>query len=164
MSHVADSPKSRHFEPISGRFTPIRPTNQRQERKWRPTSWHPGNVGGPPWPLFSRLTPQASRPTLRVPRRDQRGQVVRRPSPAGYCLTPNAELPRILRGPITPIGPPFLVYHWMDDSCGPINPSSPLAAARLLTIRSWREALDATGSKRARQCTSTSFGSCSSYS
>ena len=29
MSHVADSPKSRHFEPISGRFTPIRPTNQR---------------------------------------------------------------------------------------------------------------------------------------
>ena len=29
MSHVADSPKSRHFEPISGRFIPIRPTNQR---------------------------------------------------------------------------------------------------------------------------------------
>src|SRR5271165_1697796 len=29
MSHVADSPKNRHFEPISGRFTPIRPTNQR---------------------------------------------------------------------------------------------------------------------------------------
>src|SRR5208337_41462 len=29
--------------------------------------------GGPPWPLFSRLTPHASRPTLRVPRRDQRG-------------------------------------------------------------------------------------------
>ena len=26
MSHVADSPKSRHFEPFSGRFTPIRPT------------------------------------------------------------------------------------------------------------------------------------------
>ena len=25
MSHVADSPKNRHFEPISGRFTPIRP-------------------------------------------------------------------------------------------------------------------------------------------
>ncbi len=29
MSHVADSPKSRHFETISGRFTPIRPTNHR---------------------------------------------------------------------------------------------------------------------------------------
>ena len=25
MSHVADSPKNRHFEPISGRFIPIRP-------------------------------------------------------------------------------------------------------------------------------------------
>src|SRR5271165_4837518 len=29
------------------------------------------------------------------------------PSPAGYCLTPTAELPRILRGPITPTGPPL---------------------------------------------------------
>jgi hypothetical protein len=29
MSHVADSPKNRHFEPISGRFTPIRLTNHR---------------------------------------------------------------------------------------------------------------------------------------
>jgi hypothetical protein len=36
----------------------------------------------------------------------------------------------------------------MDDSCGQINPFSPLAAARLLTIRSWPEALDATGSRR----------------
>ena len=76
----------------------------------------------------------APRPTLRVPRRDQRGQVVRRPSPAGSCLTPTAELPRRLRGPITPTGPPLLVCHRMDDSCGQINPFSPLAAARLLTI------------------------------
>src|SRR5271165_289191 len=67
----------------------------------------PGKRGWSPWPLFSRLTPHASRPTLRVPRRDQRGQVVRRPSPAGYCLTPTVELPRILRGPITPTGPPL---------------------------------------------------------
>ena len=29
MSHVADSPKNRLFDSISGRFTPIRPTNQR---------------------------------------------------------------------------------------------------------------------------------------
>jgi len=54
---------------------------------------------GHPWPLFSRLTPHASRPTLRVPRRDQRGQVVRRPSPAGNCLTPTAELPRMTSPP-----------------------------------------------------------------
>jgi hypothetical protein len=47
MSHVADSPKNRHFEPISGRFTPIRLTNHRRERNGLPTSWHPGNVGGP---------------------------------------------------------------------------------------------------------------------
>src|SRR5208337_3135589 len=93
-------------------------------------------VDGPRWPLFSRLaphapcstphaprpTPHAPRSTLRVPRRDQRGQVVRRPSPAGSCLTPTAELPRRLRGPITPTGPPLLVCHRMDDSCGKINP------------------------------------------
>ena len=29
MTYVAYSSKSRHFEPFSGRFTPIRPTNQR---------------------------------------------------------------------------------------------------------------------------------------
>src|SRR5208282_4310877 len=28
---------------------------------------------------------------------DQRGQVVRRPSPAGYCLPPTAQLPKIER-------------------------------------------------------------------
>ncbi len=101
----------------------------------------------------SRPRLPAPRSTLRVPRRDQRGQVVRRPFPAGYCLTPTAELPRILRGPITPTGPPLLGYHRMDDSCGQINPSSPLAAARLLTIRSWPEALNASGSRRASRMT-----------
>ena len=29
MSYVAYSPKNRHFDSFSGRFTPIRPTNQR---------------------------------------------------------------------------------------------------------------------------------------
>ena len=32
MSHVADSPKNRHFQPISGRFTPIWPTNHHWQR------------------------------------------------------------------------------------------------------------------------------------
>ncbi len=41
MSHVADSLKNRLFDPISGRFTPIRPTNQRLEQKGRPTLWQP---------------------------------------------------------------------------------------------------------------------------
>ena len=55
MSHVADSPKNRHFEPISGRFTPIRLTNHRRERNGLPTSWHPGNVGGPHRPPYAQL-------------------------------------------------------------------------------------------------------------
>ena len=124
------------------------------ERKGRPTSWHPGNVGGPPspWPLFSRLTPHAPAPrsTLHVPRRDQRGQVVRRPSPAGYCLTPTAELPRIQRGPITPTGPPIFSMspNWRFLRTNQ-SVSSPLAAAQPLTILSWPEALNASGSRRA---------------
>ena len=40
------------------------------------------------------------------------------PSPTGYCLRPTAELPRRLRGPITPTGPPLLVCHRIDDSFG----------------------------------------------
>ena len=36
MSHVADSPKNRLFDRFSGRYTPIRPTNQRCERKGPP--------------------------------------------------------------------------------------------------------------------------------
>jgi len=83
MSHVADSPKNRHFEPISGRFTPIRLTNHRRERNRLPTTWHPGNVGGPHRPLATVLPSPAPRSTP-----DQRGQVVRRTFPAGYCLPP----------------------------------------------------------------------------
>jgi len=71
----------------------------------------------PTVPLATTVLPShAPRPTLPAPRRDQRGQVVRRPSPAGYCLTPTAELPRILQGPITPTDPPLLVCHRMDDT------------------------------------------------
>jgi len=43
---------------------------------------------------------------------------------------------------------PLLVCHRMDDSCGQFKPFSPLAAARLLTIRSWPEALNTSGSRR----------------
>ena len=38
MSHVADPPKNRLFDRFSGRYTPIRPTNQRCERKGNPLS------------------------------------------------------------------------------------------------------------------------------
>jgi len=69
MSHVADSPQNRLFDPISGRFTPIRPTNHRWERKGPPTLWHPGNLVGPQRPPGHCSPPH-------VPRR-------RPPGPAG---------------------------------------------------------------------------------
>ena len=51
MSHVAYSPQNRPFDPFSGRFTPIRPTNRRCERKSHPHSgtretWLAPNVIG----------------------------------------------------------------------------------------------------------------------
>ena len=49
--------------------------------------WHNGNVVGP----FRLPTPHATRAAIR---RDQRGRVVRTPSPAGYCLAPTAKFPR----------------------------------------------------------------------
>ena len=55
MSHVADSPKNRHFEPISGRFTPIRPTNQRRERKGLTHFLAPGKRGWPPTPIADSI-------------------------------------------------------------------------------------------------------------
>ncbi len=51
------------------------------------------------YPLASRPTP---RPALRW---DQRDQVVRGPSPAGYCLTPTVELAKTERGPTSTTGP-----------------------------------------------------------
>ena len=53
MGYVAYSPKNRLFEPVSGRFTPIRPTNPRRERHGLPT-------------LATVLSPPAPRPTSGV--------------------------------------------------------------------------------------------------
>src|SRR5271157_2228328 len=57
------------------------------------------------WPLFSRPTPHAPRPTP-----DQRRQVVRGPSPAGYCQTPTAEFP--MNSPARSGGRGSLVRCW----------------------------------------------------
>jgi len=46
-----------------------------------------------------------------APRRDQRGQIVRKPFPAGCCLTPTAELAKTERGPIATSGPFISVWH-----------------------------------------------------
>src|SRR5208282_4587911 len=59
------------------------------------------------WPLF-RATGHCS-PATRHLRPDQRGQVVRRPSPAGDCLRPTAELTRTERSPISTSGPSISV-------------------------------------------------------
>ena len=53
MGHVAYSPKNRLFEPVSGRFTPSRPTTPRRERHGLPT-------------LATVLSPPAPRPTSGV--------------------------------------------------------------------------------------------------
>ena len=53
MGHVAYSPKNRLFEPVSGRFTPIRPTNPRRQRNELPT-------------LATVLSPPAPGPTSGV--------------------------------------------------------------------------------------------------
>ena len=53
IGHVAYSPKNRLFEPVSGRFAPIRPTNPRRQRNGLPT-------------LATVLSPPAPRPTSGV--------------------------------------------------------------------------------------------------
>src|SRR5208337_5540085 len=51
-----------------------------------------------PVPLFSRPTPH------------QRGQVVRRPSPPGYCHPKTAGLQKAERGPNSTSGPSIIQY------------------------------------------------------
>ncbi len=58
-----------------------------------------------PLPLFSRLTPHASRSTTP----DQRGQVVRRPSPAGYSDT-NRRIAKNRTGPDLDERPFYIQY------------------------------------------------------
>jgi hypothetical protein len=115
MTYVAYSSKSRHFDPFSGRFTPIRPTNQRRARKGSPTSWHPRNLVGPQRP--SGHCSPASRPT---------------PGPAGSGHS--QTLPRLLlpatdrriakteRDPISTSGPSILLCTEPGEPYGKINP------------------------------------------
>jgi len=99
------------------------------------------------WPLFLRSTPHAPR---------QRVQAGHRPSPAGYCHPPTAELTKTERGPISTSGPSifsmspkFSVLPNQAISSDKSIRFSPLAAARSLTTLSWPEALNARGSRRA---------------
>ena len=128
---------------VLGQFPQGRPTPSPYQTT-TPSTSHPNSssaLGGPPspWPPVLPSHAPASRPTP-----DQRGQVVRKTSPAGYCLTPTVELAKTKRGPIATSGPFFLVRHRIGPS--PTEKSirfSPLSAARLLTSRPRPEALDA---------------------
>src|SRR5271157_3932606 len=67
-------------------------------------------------PLFDSAAPRA-------PRRDQRGQVVRKPFPAGYCLTPTTDLAKTERGLIATSDRFTLVWHQTGRSLRK-NPSA----------------------------------------
>jgi len=102
MTHVVDFEKTAFSTSFRGVLPPSGPQIIAESGMGYPL---PGTretwvVSTVPWPLFSRLTPHASRSTTP----DQRGQVVRKPFPAGYCLTPTAELAKTERGPISTIG------------------------------------------------------------
>jgi hypothetical protein len=100
------------------------------------------------WQLFSDLTPHVP-PSTPV----QRGQALRRPSPAGYCLTPTAELAKIERGRSRGAALLYSVCHrtrrlLRKNQC--LSPH-PLAAVGPLNILSRPEALNASGSRHARR-------------
>ncbi len=89
-------------------------------------------------PLFSRRPPV------------QRGQVVHRPFPAGYCLTPTLELSKTERDPISTIGPSlYSVCHQTGRSLRTDQTFAPHSPPHNLTVLSWLGALYARGSRRA---------------
>src|SRR5271157_658387 len=92
-----------------------------------------GNEVGPQCPpLFSRPTPHAPRPTL-----------------GGILPLTNGRFVKEQTGPDLDEHSPL--FHYVTepgDSFGQINPFSPLADARPLTIRSRPETLNASGSRR----------------
>jgi len=73
----------------------------------------------------------------------QRGRVVRKPSPAGYCLPPTTELTKSERGPISTSVPSMPVCHQTGRFLreNPLNFSLPpsLDAVGRLTIRRGRK-------------------------
>src|SRR5271157_905238 len=124
------------FCPFFGPFHPDFAHKSALRAEAAPHRLAPGKPGWPPtsnWPLFSRPTPHASRSTP-----NQGGQVVSRPSPTGYCLTPTADLSKSERDPIATNGPSlFSMSPNRPTASDKSNFFSPLAAARPLTILTW---------------------------
>jgi len=88
-------PQRSPFRPLFGAFYPD-PAHKSALRAEAATDClAPGKPDWPPtstWPLFS-----GHAPCLKL-QPNQRGELVRRPFPAGYCLTPTADLSRSKRG------------------------------------------------------------------
>src|SRR5271157_1249816 len=128
MSHVADSPKNRLFStPFRGVLPRSGPQISAESGSGHPLSgtretwlgWHLTST----WPLFSRSTPPAPRSTHHASRSTphQRGQVVRRPFPAGYCHSPTAELTKTERDRISTSGPSLQYVTKPGDLFGQIS-------------------------------------------
>src|SRR5271166_3724157 len=70
-------------------------------------------------PSFALTGHYAFAPRSTMP--NQRGQIVRKPSPAGYCQTPTAELGKTERDPISTIGPSIQYVTESGDPVGKIK-------------------------------------------
>ena len=95
-------------------------------------------------PHAPRSTPHASRLTPA-----QRGQLVRRPSPAGYCLPPTADLSKSEQGPISTSGPLLQYVTKPGDCYGEIDPFLPLRRGSPVDRSLVAKALNASGFRRA---------------
>jgi len=118
MCRVAYCPQSRLFDPISGRFTPIRAANPRSDAEGathslipkKPVTQHPPGKYSP-----------SPRPTL-----DDARTSGHRHFPGGSCLRLTTELAKMERGPIARSGPILSVWHQTGRSVRQ-NPAFPRA-------------------------------------
>src|SRR5208337_1172606 len=139
MGHVAYSSKNRLFEPVSGHFSPIRPTNLRRERNELPT-------------LATVLPPPAPRPTSGV------RLCADPPSPAGYRLPPTAEFPETGPGTISTSGPLYYsVCHRTRRFVRASQTIFPACADQPLTILT-RSRVSSGSSERRRRAGRTGSG------
>src|SRR5271166_5577448 len=122
MSHVADSPQNRHFEPISGRFTPIRPQIIAASGMGYPILGTRETWVVPTVPLATVLPSHAPRSTP-----DQRGEVVHRTSPPWLLPATDRPIAKNRTGPISTSGSSISVCHRTRRFCGQNNQSRPEA-------------------------------------
>ena len=97
-------PKS-PFQTLFGAFYPHPAHNPALRAEGATHVLAPGQRGCSTVSLATVLPPPAPRlPPHAAVRRDQRGQAMSRPFPAGYCLMPTPELGKSERSPISMIG------------------------------------------------------------